>query len=261
MRNLIIKYIQSSKLKHLVFLPALAVGAWFLSGCQSNTIYFGTNTQFGIRAGVDTKQIPEVQIGYNRQEGVMLPLTVDNGRPSTNSTSSCCAKDMTPANIENEKFIGENNQGIRKDAYSVIAIFSGNAAGNVSPSTNNATGASMGVSQYFATGVAAQLLAEHGASVVGGSGLDTATAAQLQAIVIQDSIKPLRNAYVYFSANDATQLPNFDAAAKTVVVNGNPLYTNFQNFLAGIPQAPTATQVAAVRANLESNATIKSQIK
>lgn len=154
------KIMKISKFTTLTLLSSAIVATWLITGCQSNTIYFATNTQFGIRAGVDTKQIPEVEIGYSRQEGVMMPLVMD-------STNSLKASDTTAD--DNAKFVASNNDGVhaRQDAYSVIATFKGRAGG--SGSISNAANASLGVSQYFATGIAAQLLAEHGASVVGGA--------------------------------------------------------------------------------------------
>jgi hypothetical protein len=50
------------------------IGAVFI-GCQHyDAIVFATNTQVGARVGVDTRQVPEVQVGYNRQEGAIVPL-------------------------------------------------------------------------------------------------------------------------------------------------------------------------------------------
>lgn len=183
MRNTIAKIANYRKTLIHAFLVAIA---GLFSSCQPNTVYFATNTQFGIRAGVDSKQIPEVEIGYNRQEGVMMPYYIDTGTNSPvshkqkNELEAKLATDTShigasQSTVEERKFIGENNQGNHKDSYSVIAIFHGNGGGNASAGTSNSVGAKMGVAQYFATGVAAQLLAEHGASVVGGppSGSDS----------------------------------------------------------------------------------------
>jgi hypothetical protein len=150
-------------------MSAFAAGAWLLSGCQSNTLYFATNTQLGVRVGVDSKQIPEVELGYNRQEGVVLPLTVENCNKATNSPQACALNGGSATIINDSKFTGENKTGGIKDAPSVIAIFTGHISGSGSASASNSVAANMKVNQYFATGVAAQLLAQHGPAVVGGA--------------------------------------------------------------------------------------------
>lgn len=51
------------------------------AGCavqHKDALLFGTNTQGGLKVGVDQRQIPEVMIGYSRQEAAMVPLFVYN---------------------------------------------------------------------------------------------------------------------------------------------------------------------------------------
>jgi hypothetical protein len=46
-----------------------------LVGCQHyNSINFVTNTQFGAKIGVNAEKIPEIQVGYNRQEAARVPV-------------------------------------------------------------------------------------------------------------------------------------------------------------------------------------------
>lgn len=54
-------------------------GAVALFGCapqHRDAIMFGTNTQAGLKIGVDEKQVPTLILGYNRQEAALIPLFV-----------------------------------------------------------------------------------------------------------------------------------------------------------------------------------------
>jgi hypothetical protein len=244
----------SSKARTLICLLAVNAAAWLLSGCQANTIYFGTNTQFGIRAGVDTKQIPEVEIGYNRQEGVMLPLAVECALKATNAPGTDATSETggaagqkgkqpataAPAGGVGRSFIGENKQGDHKDAYSVIAIFSGKAHGNASAGTTNSVGAGMGVAQYFATGVAAQLLAEQGATVVGGASSAADSAAAL-ARKLQNTADTERAAILaYVTKPDKTL--DIDRVKAVAGTSPPPFAPNdVASFLAPAANAPAPT--------------------
>src|SRR5581483_2738002 len=47
------------------------------TGCANHDmIVFATNTQLGARVGVDARQMPEIEVGYNRQEGALVPLYI-----------------------------------------------------------------------------------------------------------------------------------------------------------------------------------------
>lgn len=262
MRNRINQALEKADFKTLIWIPLFASVAWLLSGCQSNEIYFATSTQAGIQVGVDAKEIPQITIGYNRQEGVMLPLKMvaDNGTNSPAKSASGAGVGTGKPSIADLKYVGTNNNKDtqREDAYSVIAILNVNSSGNVG--SNSSAGAAMGVSQYFATGVAAQLLGEHGAAVVGGAPDGVASTNSSEHVLLED-LQPLKDAYVYFLNSDTNQLPVFKQAAQTIQINGNPLYVDFVHFLAGDPQDPTTNQVSIVRTKLTANTTIAPQIK
>ncbi|MFH1500017.1 MAG: hypothetical protein ABII82_19580 [Verrucomicrobiota bacterium] len=56
-------------------LIALVAPIVMLTGCQHHdAIVFATNTQIGARIGVGVQQVPEIQVGFNRQEGALVPL-------------------------------------------------------------------------------------------------------------------------------------------------------------------------------------------
>jgi hypothetical protein len=150
-----------------VSLTALAT----LSGCvqatrHSNTMVFGTNTSFGVKVGTGATQVPSVIMGYDRQEAVIMPLVAnwgDNGtyqEPCDFSRLPSLSSDVQyrvhPCSLVAYK-------GDAQDSYSVLASFGARFEGSGGTS-NSAKG---GLAQYFATGMAAQILAlTGGASVV-----------------------------------------------------------------------------------------------
>lgn len=221
----------------------LAVWVPGILGCRhNNAINFVTNTQFGLKVGVNAEKIPEVQVGYNRQEAARVPTyleqetkqreaatqTLSSATPTVNSilsealnqlkldsaqgdksaselishalllgkapdgsnpssllaliesksrsdgtpdaaTHRAVLKGLIQAELNKPqavaefhewgKFVATRSGSASSDAYSVLGTFSGNASGSAGGSGTNA---SMRISQFFATGVAAQLLAEKG---------------------------------------------------------------------------------------------------
>lgn len=171
-----------------------------LGGCvqatrHSNTMVFGTNTTVGVKIGTDAMQIPAVEIGYNRQEAVIMPLLANTAeregarnklspcqpnieaieymkdpaqgkpavvtrfRPSASSNGSTSTFKADPC-----QFVGlraDNNGLYVQDSYSVLASFGAEISGNATKQE-----AAVGLAQYFATGVAAQLLAATGGAAV-----------------------------------------------------------------------------------------------
>lgn len=64
----------SCRYQALILLVPIAVAV----GCKhGNAINFVTNTQFGLKVGVNAEKIPEVQIGYNRQEAARIPVYLE----------------------------------------------------------------------------------------------------------------------------------------------------------------------------------------
>lgn len=164
------------------------------SGCiqatrHSNTMLFGTNTHLGIRAGPNATSVPEIDVGYSRQEAVVMPLvanSTDNGRYQ----SPC---DITqPVGSDDAKFLVHPCllvavNGKAQDSYSVLASFGAKFDGDTNSTGAHAKG---GLAQYFATGVAAQMLALKGGASVVAVGDAAAEAAKNDA-VSDDTIKAL----------------------------------------------------------------------
>ncbi|MCM0031888.1 hypothetical protein [Sandarakinorhabdus limnophila] len=157
---------------------AVMVGA-MLSGCaqmtrHSNTLVFGTNTSFGIKVGTDAASTPGVTVGYSRQEAVVMPVvanTADNG----NVQAPCPVGTGGVGGAIAEVCLLRASDGGKKDAYSVLASFGTKyAAGGGTPNANGQ------IVQYFATGIAAQKLAENGgAAAIALGGAATASALRL----------------------------------------------------------------------------------
>ena len=144
-----------------------------LSGCvqatrHSNTMLFGTNTTFGLKAGTAAGNVPEVVVGYDRQEAVILPLVANTAGAGGGSLLDPC--DMT-AKLE---VVGAREgylihpcslvayKGGSLDSYSVLASF----GAEFSASANTEAQAGGGLAQYFATGMAAQILAARGGAAL-----------------------------------------------------------------------------------------------
>lgn len=158
------------------FLAVSLASVVALSGCvqatrHSNTMIFGTNTSFGIKVGTSPAQVPSINVGYDRQEAVIMPL-VANTREREASKNA-----LSPCNVEGDVSVGEGGKyavhpcslvavrGKAMDSYSVLASFGANFDG--SANSGGTAGVKGGLAQYFATGMAAQILALNGgASVV-----------------------------------------------------------------------------------------------
>jgi hypothetical protein len=137
---------------------------------------FATNTTFGLKAGTSTGQVPEVVVGYDRQEAVILPLVANTG-------SDGPANLLTPCDLATDVVVNGEAQfavhpcslvatnGSAQDSYSVLASFgaSYDAGGS---------GARGGLAQYFATGIAAQVLAAKGGAALVGTGEAAKASAQ-----------------------------------------------------------------------------------
>ena len=215
-------------------LTALLVGLATVGCRHGNAINFVTNTQFGVKVGVNAEKIPEVQIGYNRQEATRVPVYWEQrdqvtltspGAPSINvllkeaqialsvpddatvrsliaianslptpagatkspvltlvvaqaAKPNYLAEDRKllasliraeldrPAEVkqffDQGKFIAKHGANEATDAYSVLGTFSGDGGGNASDKVKG----HVKVAQFFATGVAAQLLAKTGGAAL-----------------------------------------------------------------------------------------------
>lgn len=178
-----------------------------LGGCaqmtrHSNMMIFGTNTVVGIKAGVNAQSIPEVQIGFTRQEAVVLPLVANVGRSTkhfyndkTKNTDGVivtpvdsgrldpcdlsAAIDVTKASGDARDFLVHPcslvaSNGKAMDSYSVLASFGGDFT---TTHEQGKPAAKASIAQYFSTGIAAQLLALKGGAALVATGEAAKTSA------------------------------------------------------------------------------------
>ena len=135
-----------------------------LSGCSTtpqhtNVLIFGTNTKVALDVSQDPTSGVGVTLGYKRQEAVWMPLLPNqakSGNKSDGLQPAACTAGACP------KFEGKDRSD-QTDTYSVLASFGSKLGGGVDAQGNNAqvTGE---IAQYFATGLAARLLAQSGGS-------------------------------------------------------------------------------------------------
>jgi hypothetical protein len=147
----------------------------FLAGCSStpehtNTLLFGTTTKFAFDVSVDpVGGTPDVTVGYKRHEGVWMPLQVNNRTKGEAIPAQCKKEDCSFKATETKYKENGNRDIVTEDTYSVLASFGADFSGgaNVTPAgdrPNSSTTGKGGIAQFFATGIAAQKLAEKGGS-------------------------------------------------------------------------------------------------
>lgn len=126
---------------------------------HSNTLIFSTTTKVAIDISAEAASgSPEVTIGYKRVEGVWMPLLANEKVFKNNAIPTKC----TP----NEDCVFQSNEtakdgSSKTDTYSVLATLGAKFGGEAEAGSAAASG---GISQFFATGLAAQKLAETGGS-------------------------------------------------------------------------------------------------
>ncbi len=154
---------------------AVALGGCVQATRHSNTMVFGTNTSFGIKVGTDVAQVPGIQVGYNRQEAVILPLLANTGQSHAEGPDRVPLNRLVPCPVPDIVLTAEQThvcqfvavRGNARDSYSTLASFGAEFGGGQGTSLE----VEGGLAQYFATGMSAQLLAATGgASVVNTRG-------------------------------------------------------------------------------------------
>lgn len=139
--------------------------ATFLVGCTStpqhtNVLVFGTNTKVALDLSQDATSGIGITLGYKRMEAVWMPL-LPNQASATGSglqPSPCVNEDDCP------KFRGTDSAG-QFDTYSVLASFGTKLRAGVDPTAKDAR-VNGEIAQYFATGLAARILAKSGPALV-----------------------------------------------------------------------------------------------
>lgn len=156
------------QLAALTLLPLMAAGCAMPP--HSNMMVFGTNTSLAVRVGASATSVPEISVGYSRQEAVLMPLVANKAGTSGTGSSLIPCDVSAPVTVTGSaRFLKHpcllvGQHGDSQDTYSVLASFGANIKGT---GKKDEVGVGVGLAQYFATGVAAQMLAlSGGASVV-----------------------------------------------------------------------------------------------
>ena len=157
-------YSHIARSRQLNLVLALVCAALSIVGCStpqhSNTLIFGTTTRFAVDVSQEPTGSLGVTIGYKRNEAVWMPLLANTSED----------RRLVPAECEEDscrKYVGTAGTGGGAaganaiDTYSVLATFSGSASGAAANPQAQAT-----LAQYFATGLAARLLAQYGGAAV-----------------------------------------------------------------------------------------------
>jgi hypothetical protein len=172
-----------------------------LVGCalpaHNNTLIFAVHRKVGIDITPTNATNAGLTIGYSSNEFAWVPLWANDrdGKPMTpcydNTTTSEDKKITTKSEQKkcpeglSPKFVGTNAEGGGKsnkdeDAYSTFASFGGDIRADAAN-----TNAGIKLASFFATGIAAQHLAEQGSSLTAVSDAYSATKAKLSAAVQQ----------------------------------------------------------------------------
>lgn len=142
--------------------------AAFLMGCTStpqhtNVLIFGTNTKVALDVSQDPVSGVGVTLGYKRQEAVWMPLMPNRAASAPASSTASGSAPLVPADCSPTlcpKFVGTDKDK-QDDTYSVLASFGTKLSGGVDAQGKDAR-VKGEIAQYFATGLAARLLAQSG---------------------------------------------------------------------------------------------------
>jgi hypothetical protein len=151
--------------QRLAVITSFILAGAALTACvpqHKDAIVFGTNTTFAVDVSLNsTTQVPNLTVGYKRQEGVFMPLLVNGANSSFVNCSTvtkekqneCVKKILDGLSDGGIKYVGHEHKSAEitnMDAYSVFASFGADVL---------AKSGSVGINQFFATGLAARNLA------------------------------------------------------------------------------------------------------
>lgn len=241
-----------------VFRPVVIVAAVLLvAGCgtpnHTNTLIFGTNTKFALDVSQDPTGAAGITIGYKRQEAVWMPLLANTADGNGKAIPADCSASSATDNCLFSGKAGEDSTNGAKavDTYSVIATFGGHVAsganteippaGDAAAATPKAKGtvsANGGLTQYFATGLAARILASQGSSIVNsaGSTRDKITVEEIKEIeLIKQQVstenKNINRVIVYVTDSDGTLSQK---KLSTLITNSPSLEASVKNRLGNV---------------------------
>jgi hypothetical protein len=193
------------RIDRLILLTAIAFAPL---GCatppHSNTLLFATNTLVALDVSANaTSAAPNITLGYKRQEMAWVPLLANASGPGRERQPATCPTESPYPCV----FVGREGNSI--DAYSVLATFAGDTAASGSGGTGNAsTNARGSIAQFFATGIAARILAERGGAQLVNSGSASPPAAEIIASVQATERNDEQKLNDYFARAGADTFPS-----------------------------------------------------
>ncbi|WDP90358.1 MAG: hypothetical protein HUN04_11885 [Desulfobacter sp.] len=108
------------RLKPALFFSAAVAALCLATGCAApkhhDAIFFVTNTQVGVKIGADAYQRPTVEVGYNRQEGAVVPLYIANAEKYVSNKDPFIAGILERA----DKSLGQASDAGDKNAASLV---------------------------------------------------------------------------------------------------------------------------------------------
>jgi hypothetical protein len=178
---------------------------------------------------VDVSQEPTgtigVTIGYKRQEAVWMPLLANKAHGTTNEFIPAeCASTAT----ECPKFVGTAGTAGgaagagAQDTYSVLATFSGQVGGGTS---GQGVDAKAGLAQYFATGLAARLLAQYGGAALVNANVQQNTSPQAISADVTQKVAAKRKDVATIGAKVSKTDGTIDSAKLTKLLTIAPAST------------------------------------
>lgn len=134
-----------------------------LAGCagqpHNNVLLFGTDTKVAldVSSAATSGGAPQITLGYRRAEAVWMPLVAN--RQSCDAENACRTETALDETGKPVVLFGQSakHEGEGQDAYSVFASF----GAKFSAEAGAGAKADGGLAQFFATGIAAQALAEN----------------------------------------------------------------------------------------------------
>lgn len=224
-----------STIRRFALSAVLINSLFFIDGCatprHTNTLIFATNTKVAIDVSQDPTGALGVTLGYKRQEGVWMPLLANKAADSSgkNLIPDACAGDACKSFIGSSGGAGNED----KDTYSVLATFGGSTGGDAKDGKANAS-----VAQYFATGLAARLLAQNGGAAMVNTGAEPAVQT-VKTVTVTESVQALLNKsksdidaiLAETVANDGTSI---DTAKMSSLADKTKLDDTIKNFLKAI---------------------------
>lgn len=184
-------------------MTALLLSLPLLAACgtpqHSNTLIFATDTKVAldVSASPTNAGVPEITLGYKRVEAVWMPLLANTKGGSGDRMPGPCEADEGGC-----KFVGKahDNGNPEEDTYSVLASFGSKFGGEGSAGSAKGT---VAIAQYFATGIAAQKLAEKGGAALVNTNASAASDAEAAGVALAQSHKARSDAIVSYLAGQS----------------------------------------------------------